>query len=145
MGNLVSKITNTLSKTNMTIVYLRKFKFSQSKHCLHGLMSRKKGNNTTSENGNSGAWWKLGLGFMLKPEQKKGMSTACSALLGFRNSTERHWLKQQCLHRKKKKNNASQKSNKNLDAKLRINRHTGKEKLYSCLLTWKKCWIQPDC
>ena len=41
--------------------------------------------------------------FYVETRTKKGISTACSALFGVRNSIERRWLKQQWLHRKNNK------------------------------------------
>ncbi|CAH3136698.1 unnamed protein product, partial [Pocillopora meandrina] len=56
--------------------------------------------------------------FYVEARTKKGEEYSRSALLGFRNSIERHL-----------NNNVFQNSNKILDAKLRINRRAGKENI----------------
>ena len=64
--------------------------------------------------------------FYVEARTKKGEEYSRSALLGFRNSTERH-LNNNGVTLKISKNEVFQKSNKILDAKLRINRRAGKE------------------
>ena len=59
---------------------------------------------------------------------KKDEEYSRSTLLGFRNSIERH-LKDNGVTVKISKNRVFQNSNKILDAKLRINRHAGKENI----------------
>ena len=64
--------------------------------------------------------------FYVEARTKKGEEYSRSALLGFRNSIERH-LNNNGVTLKISKNEVFQKSNKILDAKLRINRRAGKE------------------
>ena len=64
---------------------------------------------------------------MWKPEQKKGEEYSRSALFGFRNSIERHLNNNGVTVKLYKEKQVFQNSNKILDAKLRINRQTGKE------------------
>ena len=66
--------------------------------------------------------------FYVEARTKKGEEYSRSALLGFRNSIERH-LKDNGVTVKISKNRVFQNSNKILDAKLRINRHAGKENI----------------
>ena len=118
-------------------------------------MSRKEGNNTTSESENNGGRWKLGK-VLLWSQNKKGALVQPFSPLGFRNSIERH-LRNNGYTVKITKNDAFQKRNKIPDAKLRINRRTDKEivqhkpvivpsdlekiRLSPCLV----CLIQPGC
>lgn len=64
--------------------------------------------------------------FYVEARTKKGEEYSRSALLGFRNSIERH-LNNNGVTLKISKNEVFQKSNKILDAKLRISRRAGKE------------------
>jgi len=64
--------------------------------------------------------------FYVEARTKKGEEYSRSALLGFRNSIERH-LNNNGVTVKISKNQLFQNSNKILDAKLRINRRAGKE------------------
>ena len=64
--------------------------------------------------------------FYVEARTKKSEEYSRSALLGFRNSIERH-LNNNGVTLKISKNEVFQKSNKILDAKLRINRRAGKE------------------
>ena len=64
--------------------------------------------------------------FYVEARTKKGEEYSRSALLGFTNAVERH-LNNNEVTLKIAKNNLFQKSNKILDAKLRINRRAGKE------------------
>lgn len=64
--------------------------------------------------------------FYVEARTKKGDEYSRSALLGFRNSIERY-LNNNGITVKISKNDVFQKSNKILDAKLRINRRMGKE------------------
>lgn len=64
--------------------------------------------------------------FYLEARTGKGEQYSRSALLGFRNAIERH-LNNNSWVMKISKNATFQKSNKMLDAKLRINRREGKE------------------
>ncbi|CAH3157131.1 unnamed protein product, partial [Pocillopora meandrina] len=63
--------------------------------------------------------------FYVEARTKKGEEYSRSALLGFRNSIERHLNN----NVKISKNQVFQNSNKILDAKLRINRRAGKENI----------------
>ena len=64
--------------------------------------------------------------FYVEARTKKSEEYSRSALLGFRNSSERH-LNNNGVTVKIAKNQVFQNSNKILDAKLRINRRAGKE------------------
>ena len=64
--------------------------------------------------------------FYVEARTKKGEEYSRSALLGFRNSVERY-LNNNGRTVKISRNQVFQKSNKILDAKLRINRRAGKE------------------
>ena len=66
--------------------------------------------------------------FYVEARTKKGEEYSRSALLGFRNSIERH-LNNNGVTVKISKNQVFQNSNKILDAKLRINRRAGKENI----------------
>ena len=66
--------------------------------------------------------------FYVEARTKKGEEYSRSALLGFRNSIERH-LNNNGVTVKLSKNQVFQNSNKILDAKLRINRRAGKENI----------------
>ena len=66
--------------------------------------------------------------FYEEARTKKDEEYSRSTLLGFRNSIERH-LKDNGVTVKISKNRVFQNSNKILDAKLRINRHAGKENI----------------
>ena len=66
--------------------------------------------------------------FYVEARTKKGEEYSRSALLGFRNSIERH-LNNNVVTVKISKNRVFQNSNKILDAKLRINRRAGKENI----------------
>ena len=66
--------------------------------------------------------------FYAEARTKKGEEYSRSTLLGFRNSIEQH-LKDNGVTVKISKNRVFQNSNKILDAKLRINRHAGKENI----------------
>ena len=71
----------------------------------------------------------LNLGrFYVEARMKKGEEYSRSALLGFRNSNERYLNNNGCIV-KVSRNQVFQKSKKILDAKLRINRRTGKENI----------------
>ena len=66
--------------------------------------------------------------FYAEARTKKGEEYSHSALLGFRNSIELH-LNNNVVTVKISKNRVFQNSNKIIDAKLRINRRAGKEKI----------------
>ncbi|XP_066026182.1 uncharacterized protein [Pocillopora verrucosa] len=68
--------------------------------------------------------------FNVEARTKKGEEYSRSALLGFRNSIERH-LNNNGVTVKISKNQVFQNSNKILDAKLRINRRAGKENIHN--------------
>ena len=66
--------------------------------------------------------------FYAEARTKKGEEYSRSGLLGFRNSIELH-LNNNGVAVKISKNRVFQNSNKIIDAKLRINRRAGKEKI----------------
>ena len=66
--------------------------------------------------------------FHVEAKAKKGEEYSRSALLGFRNSIERH-LNNNGITLKIQKNQVFENSIEILDAKLRISRHAGKENI----------------
>ena len=66
--------------------------------------------------------------FYVEARTKKGEEYSRSALLGFRNSIERH-LNNNGVTVKISKNQVFQNSNKILDAKLKFNRRAGKKNI----------------
>ena len=79
--------------------------------------------------------------FYVEARTKKGEEYSRSALLGFRNSIERY-LNNNGRTVKISRNQVFQKSNKILDAKLRINRRAGKENIqHKPVIVLKRTWF----
>ena len=90
------------------------------------LVPSKKNYDASTKNERNGIGPKPIYRFYVEARTKKGEEYSRSALLAFRNVVERH-LNNNEVTLKIAKNNLFQKSNKILDAKLRINRRAGKE------------------